>query len=239
MVDTKELVGRYAADYVQDGMVVGLGTGSTAYWFVDELGQRLADGRLQHITGVATSRATAEQALRLGIPIVELDRVNRLDIVIDGADETTSAFNGIKGGGGALLHEKIVALNSDRCVWVVGEDKVVDVLGKFPLPVEVVQFGSWNLFRQLDAAGFKPRFRKKGSDSLYITDSGNYIIDLYLEAIPNPYQLAHDLKNMVGVVEHGLFLGLTDTVLVGTADGKIKIYKQGQTEPIVVEEFEA
>ena len=167
MVDTKELVGRYAANYVKDGMVVGLGTGSTAYWFVEEVGARIADGRLKQIVGVATSRRTAEQALKLGITIMDLDRVNHIDLVVDGADEVTRDFYGIKGGGGALLHEKIVAKNAKRSIWVVGEDKLVDTLGAFPLPVEVVQFGSWNLFRQLMAAGLEPSFRKVGSDSLY------------------------------------------------------------------------
>ena len=235
MVNVKELVGRYAANYVKDGMVVGLGTGSTAYWFVDEIGRRVADGRLQHITGVATSRQTYEQALRLGIPMVELDRVNRIDVVVDGADETTLSFQGIKGGGGALLHEKIVAQNSNRGIWVVGEDKIVDTLGKFPLPVEVIQFGSFNLFRAFEAAGMNPTFRKVGRDSLFVTDSGNYIIDLHLEAIPNPFQLSHELKNMVGVVEHGLFLNYIDTVLAGTEDGKVRIYTKGQSQPIEVE----
>ena len=235
MVDTKELVGRYAANYVKDGMVVGLGTGSTAYWFVEEVGARIADGRLKQIVGVATSRRTAEQALKLGITIMDLDRVNHIDLVVDGADEVTRDFYGIKGGGGALLHEKIVAKNAKRSVWVVGEDKVVDTLGAFPLPVEVVQFGSWNLFRQLMAAGLEPSFRKVGSDSLYMTDSGNYIIDLKLGQIPYPHQLAHELKNTVGVVEHGLFLDVCDTFLVGRADGTILLYQKDQTEPMTIE----
>ena len=202
MVDTKELVGRYAANYVKDGMVVGLGTGSTAYWFVEEVGARIADGRLKQIVGV---------------------------------DEVTRDFYGIKGGGGALLHEKIVAKNAKRSIWVVGEDKVVDTLGAFPLPVEVVQFGSWNLFRQLMAAGLEPSFRKVGSDSLYMTDSGNYIIDLKLGQIPYPHQLAHELKNTVGVVEHGLFLDVCDTFLVGRADGTILLYQKDQAEPMTIE----
>ena len=147
----------------------------------------------------------------------------------------TRDFYGIKGGGGALLHEKIVAKNAKRSIWVVGEDKVVDTLGAFPLPVEVVQFGSWNLFRQLMAAGLEPSFRKVGSDSLYMTDSGNYIIDLKLGQIPYPHQLAHELKNTVGVVEHGLFLDVCDTFLVGRADGSILLYQKDQSEPMTIE----
>ncbi|MDO4775479.1 MAG: ribose-5-phosphate isomerase RpiA [Aerococcaceae bacterium] len=226
MTDIKEQVGRAAAQYVEDGMVVGLGTGSTAFWFVDEIGRRVQSGELSHIVGIPTSKRTEEQARMLKIPLKTLDEVAQIDVLVDGADECTSTFNGIKGGGGALLHEKIVAQSSNKRIWIVGEDKVVDTLGAFPLPVEVIPFGSWKLFRTLGQAGFNPTFRKKNQDSLFVTDSGNYIIDLHLKEIINPAQLAHELNNTVGVVEHGLFLNHPHIILVGQADGTIKRYER-------------
>lgn len=226
MTDIKEQVGRAAAQYVEDGMVVGLGTGSTAFWFVDEIGRRVQSGELTHIVGIPTSKRTEEQARMLKIPLKTLDEVAQIDVLVDGADECTPTFNGIKGGGGALLHEKIVAQSSNKRIWIVGEDKVVDTLGAFPLPVEVIPFGSWKLFRTLGQAGFNPTFRKKNQDSLFVTDSGNYIIDLHLKEIINPAQLAHELNNTVGVVEHGLFLNHPHIILVGQADGTIKRYER-------------
>lgn len=228
MVNPKEVVGRKAADYVEDGMVVGLGTGSTAYWFIEEVGQRVQEGALRHIVGVCTSKQTEQQAQQLGIPLVDIDQVNHIDILVDGADECTTEFSGIKGGGGALLMEKIVAQHSRRIIWIVTEQKVVDTLGSFPLPVEVVQYGSWKLFRQFDQAGMKPTFRKRGKDSIYNTDSGNYIIDLHLESIPTPQQTAFELKNMVGVVDHGLFLNYPDIILAVNDEGEITTYNRGQ-----------
>ncbi|MFK8242681.1 MULTISPECIES: ribose-5-phosphate isomerase RpiA [unclassified Facklamia] len=220
-MDSKELVGRKAAEYVEDGMVVGLGTGSTAYWFVDEIGQRIKRGELKHIIGVPTSKQTEMQARQLRIPLSSLDEVNHIDLLVDGADECLSTFHGIKGGGGALLIEKIVAQNSNKIIWIVTEEKLVEKLGRFPLPVEIVQTGSWKLFRVFDQAGMSPAFRKKGKDSLFVTDSGNYIIDLHLNQIDNPQQLAFELKTMVGVVDHGLFLNYPDIILVGKQDGTI------------------
>lgn len=222
MVNVKEFVGRKAADYVEDGMVVGLGTGSTAYWFVDELGQRIKNGTLKHIVGVPTSKQTARQARQLGIPLTNLDDVNQIDVLVDGADECLENFNGIKGGGGALLIEKLVAQYSNKIIWIVTEEKVVEKLGAFPLPVEIIQTGSWKLFRQFESAGMKPAFRKSGTDSLFVTDSGNYIIDLHLERIEQPHQVAFELKNMVGVVDHGLFLNYPEVILVGKSDGTVQ-----------------
>lgn len=226
MTDVKELVGRKAAEYVEDGMVVGLGTGSTAYWFVDEIGKKFHSGELKNIVGVPTSKKTEKQALELGIPLRTLDEINHIDVLVDGADEATMDFNGIKGGGGALLYEKIVAQNSRKIIWILGEDKIVEDLGAFPLPVEVVQFGSWKLFKTFDRAGMKPAFRKSGPDSLFITDSDNYIIDLHLEHIQNPQQIAFELNNMVGVVDHGLFLNYADILLVGKEDGEVLVHER-------------
>lgn len=203
-------------------MVVGFGTGSTAYYFTEEVGRRLNEGELKQIIGIPTSKRTQVQMQQLGIPIRSLDDVNQIDLLVDGADEATHQFNGIKGGGGALLLEKIVAQNSRKIIWIVTEDKVVEHLGAFPLPVEIIQFGSWKLFRTFEEAGMNPSFRKSGPDSLFITDSGNYIIDLHLGEILNPQQLSFELINVVGVVEHGLFLNYPDKIIVGKEDGTIE-----------------
>lgn len=221
MTTVKEKVGRYAATYVEDGMVVGLGTGSTAYWFIEEVGRRYHNGELANIITVSTSERSSAQARELGLPLKTLDEINHIDVLVDGADETTKQFAGIKGGGGALLYEKITAENADKIIWIVDESKLVGTLGKFPLPVEVVQFGSWKLFDRFAQSGMNPTFRKKEGDSLFITDAGNYIIDLHLEEIPHPAQLAHELKSMVGVVEHGLFLNYAQIILIGKEDGSI------------------
>lgn len=220
-MNMKENVGRYAASYVEDGMVVGLGTGSTAYYFIDEVGQRFKKGELPNIVTVSTSDQSSQQARELGLPLKELDEINQIDLLVDGADEATRQFAGIKGGGGALLHEKITAVHANEIIWIMDESKLVDQLGKFPLPVEVVKFGSWKLFDTFERAGMHPTFRKKDEDSLFETDSGNYIIDLHLDVIPQPQQTAFELKNMVGVVEHGLFLNFANIILVCKSDGTI------------------
>lgn len=215
----KQTAGYRAAEYVQSGMVVGFGTGSTADYFTEAVAMRLRKGEIRDILGVATSRRTADLMGQLNIPLSPLDSMNQIDLLVDGADETTRDFLGIKGGGGALLHEKIVATNSREIIWIVTPDKVVDKLGAFPLPIEVIQFGSWNLFRKLEAAGMKPAFRKSGADNLFQTDSGNYIIDLHLEAIDNPHQLHYELINQVGIVETGLFIDFASRVIVGDKFG--------------------
>lgn len=217
MSNLKEQVGIKAAEFVTDGMVVGLGTGSTAYYFVKEIGRRVAEQGLQ-IIGVTTSNATAEHAASLGIPLKNIDEVEYVDLTVDGADEVDGAFNGIKGGGAALLMEKIVAVNSKDCIWIVDESKVVETLGAFKLPVEVVQYGSENLFRLFESKGYRPSFRMNDGEKL-VTDMKNYIIDLDLHRIEDSVALAEELDRTVGVVEHGLFIGLISKVIVGTPDG--------------------
>ena len=217
MSNLKEQVGIKAAEFVTDGMVVGLGTGSTAYYFVKEIGRRVAEQGLQ-IIGVTTSHATAEHAAALGIPLKNIDEVEYVDLTVDGADEVDGAFNGIKGGGAALLMEKIVAVNSKDCIWIVDESKVVETLGAFKLPVEAVQYGSENLFRLFESKGYRPSFRMSDREKL-VTDMKNYIIDLDLHRIEDSVALAEELDRTVGVVEHGLFIGLISKVIVGTPDG--------------------
>ena len=217
MVNLKEQVGIKAAEFVTDGMIVGLGTGSTAYYFVAELGRRIKEEGLK-ITAVTTSSVTYEQAEGLGIPLKAIDDVEVVDLTVDGADEVDPALNGIKGGGGALLMEKIVATNSNDCIWIVDESKQVETLGAFKLPVEVVQYGAENLFRHFEKKGYSPAYREKDGQR-FVTDQGNYIIDLDLKVIPDAEALAEELDRTVGVVDHGLFLGMVSKVIVGTPEG--------------------
>ena len=217
MVNLKEQVGIKAAEFVTDGMIVGLGTGSTAYYFVAELGRRIKEEGLK-ITAVTTSSVTYEQAEGLGIPLKAIDDVEVVDLTIDGADEVDPALNGIKGGGGALLMEKIVATNSKDCIWIVDQSKQVETLGAFKLPVEVVQYGAENLFRHFEKKGYSPAYREKDGQR-FVTDQGNFIIDLDLKVIPDAEALAEELDRTVGVVDHGLFLGMVSKVIVGTLEG--------------------
>lgn len=218
MTDLKKAVGYQAAEYVEDSMVVGLGTGSTVAYLLEGLGKRLKAEDLS-ITAVTTSNRTKDKARSLGIPILPLDQVERIDLTIDGADEVDPQFNGIKGGGGAHLYEKIVAQHSKQNIWIVDESKLVDQLGAFPLPVEVVKFGSQHLFDQLVADQLKPSWRLDDQGQKYLTDDNNYIIDLKLDYIDQVQELAAQLKSYTGLVEHGLFIGLTDRVLVGRPSG--------------------
>ena len=214
----KKAAGIEAAKIVENGMVAGLGTGSTVKFLVDELGRRHQEEGLE-FTGVTTSRRTLAQAESYGIKIVDVDDVDHIDVTIDGADEVDKNFNGIKGGGAALLWEKIVAINSNRIVWIVDESKVVDTIGAFPLPVEVIPFGAGHVVSKLEAKGYHPVLRKNADGVEVRTDENNFIVDLHLNRIDHPQDLAEDLINMVGVVEHGLFLNMVDTVIVGDPNG--------------------
>lgn len=224
-INVKQLAAEKAAEYVQDGMKVGLGTGSTAYWAIRKLGERVSEG-LQ-ITAVATSQASEDQARELGIPLVAFSDVDSLDLTIDGADELDGALQLIKGGGGALLREKIVAMGSARMIVVADESKAVTTLGKFPLPVEIVPFAwEWTV-AALAKLGCKTELRRSGED-LYKTDNGNYIADCRFEAIESAAELALALQRIPGVVEHGLFIGIADLAIIGKSDGTIEIVEGGQ-----------
>ncbi|MDN6030594.1 MAG: ribose-5-phosphate isomerase RpiA, partial [Lactococcus plantarum] len=199
-----------------------LGTGSTAAFFVEELGRRVAQENLQ-IMGVTTSSVTSEQAKRLGITLKDIDDVAYIDLTVDGADEVDLDLNGIKGGGAALLMEKIVATYSKDYIWIADDTKMVKHLGAFPLPVEVVTFGSGQIFRLFETLGFNPRLRVDANGVAVVTDMGNYIIDLHMKEIKEPQRLAKLLDETVGVVEHGLFNDMVKTVIVGSADGNVKV----------------
>lgn len=217
-MNLKQMVGIESAKYVKNGMTVGLGTGSTAFYMVEEIGRRIKEEGLV-ITGVTTSKATEKQALALDIPLKSIDEVDYVDLTIDGADEISKDFQGTKGGGAALLFEKIVATNSNQNIWIVDDSKMVDYLGAFPLPVEVIPYGSEQVFKKMKNKGYQPTFRVTDNGDKLLTDSQNYIIDLHLETIKEPKELASWLDTQVGVVEHGLFLDISTKVIVGTKEG--------------------
>jgi len=224
----KYVAARRAVEFVEDGMRVGLGTGSTAAWMVRCLGELIRDEGMK-ITGVATSARTAELAREVGVPIKTLDEVRWLDLTIDGADEYDPNLNLIKGGGGALLHEKIVATASDQMVVIADLSKQVDTLGAFPLPVEVIPFG-WQTTKALveemlsnvDVQGRTASLRLNGTEP-FRSDEGNFILDLHLRRIANPSQLSLVLNQIPGVVENGLFLDICDVLVIGNADGTVEV----------------
>lgn len=213
----KKQAGEKAAEYVKDGMVIGLGTGSTVEWTIRKLGQRVQEGL--DIIGIPTSIRSEILAKELGIPLTTLLKHPELDLTIDGADEVAPNMNLIKGMGGALTREKIVASNSKKEIIVVDESKMVEVLGtKSPLPVEVIPF-AWNgcktALEQLDA---EPVLRMKNQKE-YITDNNNYILDCRFNAITQPEELEKKINNIAGVIENGLFLNLIDMVIIASTDG--------------------
>ena len=224
----KFVAARKAADFVKDGMKVGLGTGSTAAWLVRCLADRVQNSGLK-FQGVPTSTRTAELAIELGIEVTTLDETRWLDLTIDGADEYDSELNLIKGGGGALLQEKIVATASDQMIVIADAGKKVETLGNFPLPVEVIPFG-WQtskalmeeLLISMDVLGHETTLRMNG-DAAYVTDEGNHILDLHLKRIGNTRQLAMALNQVPGLVENGLFIDICDVVITGYGDGRVQV----------------
>ncbi len=209
----KELAGRAAAELVVSGNVVGLGTGSTAYFALVALGERVKSGL--KIVGIPTSDATAELARAVGIPLSTLDEHPEIDIAIDGADEIDPHLRLIKGGGGALLREKIIAAASKKMVVVADSSKVVSVLGRFPLPVEIIPFASAVLEKKITALGATCKLRTRSDGSAFVTDEGHHILDCSFGKIADPPALARALNDMPGVVEHGLFIGIAKVAIVG------------------------
>ena len=223
MEELKRQAAGRALEQVNDGMKLGLGTGSTAKHFVELLGARVRDGL--DVIGVPTSEATRAHAERCGIALTTLDAIDRLDLTIDGADEIDPALNLIKGGGGALLREKIVAAASDRMIVIADDSKWVDMLGRFPLPVEVVSFGLAATRRLLEQAfaqsgvSGQMAIRKAQNGHAFVTDGGHWIVDAHLGRISDPPGLAALLTSIPGVVEHGLFIGLASTALLAGPRG--------------------
>jgi ribose 5-phosphate isomerase A len=211
----KRMAGERAAELVENGMRIGLGSGSTVYWTIRRLGQRVRSGL--RIEAIPSSRATEQWARAVNIPLTSFAQVKELDLTLDGADEIAPDLSLIKGGGGALLREKLVAAASRRLVIVADDSKPVSVLGKFPLAVEVVPFG-WEVTRERIARlGADPVLRREGQDP-FITDSRHYILDCAFGAIPDPGRLHAELKALVGVVETGLFVGMAEAAIV--SDGR-------------------
>lgn len=224
--ELKKQAATQAAEMVQPNTVLGVGTGSTVAYFIDALAQREHANSLHLKAVVTTSNRSQRQLEENGFTVVPLSEVDQVDLIVDGADRVTLQLDGIKGGGGALTLEKNVAINTKHRVWIVDESKVVEHLGGFALPVEVLPVSAEQTFKRLAADQLQPVFRLKEDGSRYVTHYGNYIIDLQCDPIPVPYGLAQYLDGMVGVVEHGLFLNMTEEVLIAKADGTIDHFKK-------------
>lgn len=207
----KEAAARASLRFVHDGAIVGLGSGSTASEVLRLIGERVRTGL--KIRGIATSRKTGELATTLGIPLTSFDQVQRIDVTIDGADEFDQRLSLIKGGGGALLHEKIVASASRQLVIVTDSSKQVQMLGKFPLPIEVIAFAEPLVQKKVEALGASVSLRQSNGRP-FVTDEGHHILDCSFGQIPDPPSLARKLSDMPGIVEHGLFIDMANVVLI-------------------------
>ena len=221
--DEKQSVARASVQFVRDGETVGLGTGSTATYALRFLGERVHAGL--KIIGIPTSNQTKELATSLGIPLTSLDRTPEIDITIDGADEVDPHLSLIKGGGGALLHEKIVASASKRLVIIVDSSKQVPRLGKFPVPLEVITFAQQLVRRKVEALGASVKLRLNADNTPFLTDEGHHILDCHFSSIPDVPALARQLSDMPGIVEHGLFVGMATTVLVAKGKEIIDLHR--------------
>lgn len=220
-MDLKKRAAEKAVEYIKDKMVVGLGTGSTAYWAIQKIGERVREG-LQ-LGAVATSVETEKLASEAGIPILPFSSLKTIDLTIDGADEVDPQHNLIKGGGGALLREKLIAFNSTTYLIIVDESKLVKQLGSFPLPVEILPFGSELTVNQLQKTSKEVAIRQK-EGNIFTTDNGNLIADLQLHSISDPQHLNEALLRIPGVLETGLFPGeMVSKVIVGMQSGELKI----------------
>jgi ribose 5-phosphate isomerase A len=206
-----------ALDFVQDGMSLGLGSGTTSAIFIRQLGERVKQGL--RVRGIATSNASEQLAESLSIPITNFDQCPELDLAIDGADEVGPGLALIKGGGGALLREKIVESAARRFIVIADSSKLVPTLGHFPLPVEVIQMALPIVSRKLEALRLNPKLRHHPDGSLYITDEGNFILDCACGSIPDPKSTAAELRGIVGIVEHGLFVNMASLALIAGEGG--------------------
>ncbi|OGL43056.1 MAG: ribose 5-phosphate isomerase A [Candidatus Schekmanbacteria bacterium RBG_13_48_7] len=218
-MNPKQVAGEAAAQFIKPGMIVGLGTGSTANFAISKLGELVKNENL-NIKGVPTSQASENLAKEVGIPILSLGDVEFVDVTIDGADEIDGEYRMIKGGGGALLREKMVASVTKKEIIVVGPGKEVEILGKFPLPVEIIKFGWDFIQKRIAKLGCVPELRLKNGRP-FITDNGNYILDCQFGSIQNPEQLEENLNRIPGVVENGLFIGLAHVLVIGTEEKAI------------------
>jgi ribose 5-phosphate isomerase A len=220
--EIKKKVGVYAADLVTEGTTIGIGSGSTVYWLIEELGNRVKQGL--KITVVPTSLQTKQLASKVNIPVSDLNDIDTLILTIDGADEIDPQGQLIKGGGGALLQEKIVAAASDELIIIADSSKLVQQLGKFPLPVEVIPFGHEQVAQKIIAGGFcKNVSLRIKNDQVFITDHGHYVLDCNFEKIPDAAALNLSLHLIPGVVETGLFINMARKAIIGYEEGKIEV----------------
>jgi len=215
----KQKLGIYAADLIKPGMKIGLGTGSTVYFLLKELGARKKQGL--DFTAVCTSVQTQKILDEQGMNHVSLDDVDRLQLTIDGADEADASGNLIKGGGGALLQEKIVAAASDELAIIIDEKKDLQTLGAFPLPVEVITFGWKHVQRKIESVYHIETKLRERDEKVFVTDHKHYILDCYFKAIPDPPRLNTELHLIPGVVETGLFVGMATQIIIGYANGSV------------------
>ncbi|HKV80312.1 MAG TPA: ribose-5-phosphate isomerase RpiA [Candidatus Sulfotelmatobacter sp.] len=221
----KERAARASLRFVKDGQVVGLGTGSTAAYFIKLLGEEVKNGL--HVRGIPTSVRSRELAVSLGIPLITLDDCQEIDVTVDGADEVDPQLRLIKGGGGALLREKIVASATRQMIVVADASKKVQRLGKFPLPVEVIRFAQALVAKRIAALGGDAELRRDAAGNAYLTDENNHILDCRFGEIGDPDRLARELSEMPGVVEHGLFIGMASVALFASGSKIVELKRQG------------
>ena len=219
-IDPKRLAAEKAVEYVRDGMTIGLGTGTTAYWAIQRIGARVKEGL--KIKAVSSSEHSASLAMDLKIQMVDINSISSIDLTIDGADEVDPQKNLIKGGGGALLREKILAINTKQYIIVVDESKMVKQLGKFPLPVEITSFASMLTLKKIEALGCTAQLRMKDGKQ-FVSDNGNLVTDCKFEVIGDPGALNSELHAIAGVVETGLFVDYSPTIVVGYKNGNVVV----------------
>jgi ribose 5-phosphate isomerase A len=222
--EAKEAAARASLRFIKSGQVVGLGTGSTAACFISLLGEQVKNGL--RIRGIPTSVRSRELAERLGIPLTTLDECQEIDVTVDGADEVDSKLRLIKGGGGALLREKVVGSATKHLVIVADATKQVPRLGKFPLPVEVIRFAQALVAKKIAALGADVRLRLQANGTPYVTDESNHILDCHFGEIADADNLARQLSDMPGIVEHGLFIGMASTVLLAKGDEIVELNRE-------------
>lgn len=219
----KKAAGEKAVEYIENGMILGLGSGSTVYWMMKKLGELVQNGL--DIKGIPSSIRTEGWAREFGIPLIDFSSVEKIDLAIDGADEIDPNLQLAKGGGGSLVREKIVDALAEKLIVIADKTKMVETLGAFPLPVEVVPFGYQITAKRIANLGAIPRLRMKDGN-VFVSNNGNYILDCQFTSIEHPEQLHKQIKALVGVVETGLFLNMTDTIIIGNEKGTEIISKE-------------
>ncbi|MHB9054633.1 MAG: ribose-5-phosphate isomerase RpiA [Paludibacteraceae bacterium] len=218
-MEAKRIAAEKAVEYIEDGMILGLGTGSTAYYMIKKVGELISEG--MNLKAVATSKSSENLANEFNIPLVSIDKTDRIDLVIDGVDEIDDSFNAVKGGGGALFREKIVARLAKNAIWIMDESKLVDAIGRFPLPVEILPFGHTHILKQLSDFSLNPVLRIRDG-KVFETDNGNYIADLHIGKPLNIKEITEKLNSITGVLEVGLFLNMCGRIIVGS-EREVKI----------------